>query len=224
MKCLIVIDMQNDFITGALGTERAKEILPNVIDKVKNYDGRVYYTQDTHSPDTYFDTEEGKKLPILHCIPNTDGWNLPKELYDSIAKKDHDSVRKSTFASEELVNKLRDFDFENSCRIEEIEIVGVCTNICVISNALLIKSYMPEIPIKVDASCCAGSSVDAHNRALKVMEDCHIDVTNVFTHFCDQCECYRIRLSGPYCSKGIKDNIKNGTGACENFEKVNFNL
>lgn len=226
MKCLIVIDMQNDFITGALGTKAAQRILPKIVEKVKNYDGYVYFTQDTHFAESYFETEEGKNLPILHCVKGTDGWKLPQNLYDVITRKYFDYVEKSSFGSEVLGLKLREIHFMEAYGIDEIELVGVCTNICVISNALLLKAYFPNIPIKVDASCCAGTSPDSHNNALKVMKDCQIEVTN--HNHCSECtHCkFECKVSenctpfDPYCSKGIQYNISPDTLVCDKFEKV----
>ncbi len=168
---LVIIDMQNDFITGSLGTENAISVLPKVINKAKSYDyGNIYVTMDTHNSD-YLNTLEGKKLPILHCIKGTDGWNIPTELYNYV----HNSniIEKSSFASFNLAEKLF---LRSQVESIEIELTGVCTDICVISNALLLRSKMPNVKISVDPSCCAGTSVNAHNYAIEIMKMCQIDI------------------------------------------------
>lgn len=185
-KILVVVDMQNDFITGPLGTPEAVGIVDKVVEKIRgenwNY---IYYTLDTHI-DNYLETQEGKKLPIRHCMRDSSGWLLNPEITMAIASsKDHDEyerIIKTTFGSPRLAEAV---EFLMSCDnfdvpIEEIELtfVGVCTDICVISNALLLKAHYPEMKIVVDASCCAGSSVGGHLAALEVMKNCQIDILN----------------------------------------------
>ena len=161
MKYLIVVDMQVDFITGVLGSKNAEAIVPNVVEKVKNFDGTIIFTRDTHF-DNYMETQEGTKLPIAHCIKDTIGWQLCEELLP-YAKTIIDKV---TFGSIELPQILKDYGEP----IEEIELCGLCTDICVISNAMLLKTIFPEVPISIDSSCCAGVTVESHNIALNAMK------------------------------------------------------
>ena len=173
MKYLIVVDMQNDFITGSLGTKEAQEILPKVIEKVKNFDGTVIYTKDAHQTD-YLTTQEGRNLPVEHCIEGTWGWMLPEELEE--LSKGHKVFNKPAFGSVELAAYLAKENVENS--IGEIELCGLCTDICVISNALVIKASLPEVPVAVDASCCAGVTPESHLNALSAMKMCQVSVKN----------------------------------------------
>lgn len=175
MKYLIVVDMQNDFITGSLGTKEAEAILPKVIQKVENYDGKVIFTKDTHTSD-YLNTQEGKNLPVKHCILGEKGWLLDKSLEDMAEKKGFRIYNKPTFGCVELAADLKDEN--NREAIEEIELCGLCTDICVISNALMLKAFMPEVPITVDADCCAGVTVQSHKNALEAMKMCQISVRN----------------------------------------------
>ena len=168
MKILIVVDMQNDFIDGALGTPEAVSIVPNVIKKIKEYEKSgdvIIYTKDTHF-DNYFDTREGENLPVKHCIKGTPGHDIPSD----ILRGHTDVIEKLTFGSVDLVKKLSELDFD------EIELVGLCTDICVVSNALLIKASFPEKEISVDSSCCAGVTPDTHNAALATMKMCQIRI------------------------------------------------
>jgi nicotinamidase/pyrazinamidase len=167
MKYLIVVDMQNDFIDGALGTPEAKKIVEKAVDKIKNFDGKVLFTQDTHD-DNYLKTQEGKNLPVVHCIKGTPGWEIRKEIAE--AAEGVDSFEKVTFGSIELAEYLA------NKQIDSIELIGICTDICVISNALLLKAYFPEVPIVVDASCCAGVTPESHQNALAAMKVCQIEV------------------------------------------------
>lgn len=168
MKVLCVIDMQNDFIDGVLGTKEAEAITINVKNKIdfyrKNGD-TVIFTRDTHF-ENYMDTQEGKKLPVPHCIKGTDGWEITKLLNtgsDMI-------IDKPTFGSYELSDYISKLN-----GVEEIELVGLCTDICVISNAMLIKAKLTEIPVKVDSSCCAGVTPESHLNALEAMKMCQIE-------------------------------------------------
>ena len=167
---LIVVDMQNDFIDGSLGTKEAVAILPNVIEKVKSFDGCVLFTRDTHF-DNYMETQEGKNLPVLHCIKDTFGWEIQKDL-DNL--RTTDVFDKPTFGSTELGAYVKAMDARE--KIYSITLVGLCTDICVISNALLLKANLPETPILVDASCCAGVTVQSHRNALEAMKMCQIQV------------------------------------------------
>lgn len=174
-KVLVVIDMQNDFIDGALGTAEAVSIVPAVVDKIKHYDGAVVYTRDTHQED-YLETQEGRALPVKHCIEGTRGWELQKEI-DSLRKKAGSTVyNKNTFGSKDLAQQLVVRAAEEG--IERIEMIGVCTDICVISNALTVKAFLPEVKITVDASLCAGATPEGHRNALKAMQICQIEIQN----------------------------------------------
>lgn len=165
---LIVIDMQNDFIDGSLGTKEAVAIVPNVAKKIKEYRDagkQVIFTRDTHFPN-YLDTYEGKHLPVTHCVRNTIGWQISDKLDFDV---DHDVlIDKITFG---WLN-WNDFGFDS------VEICGLCTDICVVSNALIIRANYPDIDITVDASCCAGVTPEQHKAALEVMKSCQIEVIN----------------------------------------------
>ena len=167
---LIVVDMQNDLIDGALGTKEADAIVPKVEEKIRNFDGEVFFTRDTHET-YYLETQEGKNLPVKHCIRDTEGWQIRKEL-DVLRKTD--PVDKETFGSTDLAGELTMIDEDEG--IGSITLVGLCTDICVISNALLIKASLPEVPICVDATCCAGVTLESHENALKAMEACQIRI------------------------------------------------
>ena len=167
MKYLIVVDMQVDFITGALGSEQAKAIVKNVVEKVKNYNGKVIFTRDTHF-ENYLCTQEGKKLPVKHCIKDTSGWEICDELKPFATTV----IDKITFGSVDLPNVLTGFGED----IEEIELCGLCTDICVISNAIVLKTAFPEVRIIVDGNCSAGVTKDSHQTALKAMQAVQIEV------------------------------------------------
>lgn len=179
MKVLIVVDMQNDFIDGALGTKEAVAIVPNVIETIKGFEGTILYTKDTHFDD-YMDTQEGKNLPVPHCIKGTDGWNLAEDI--EAVKCPQDKVfEKMTFGSKELGDYLQRLAIEED--IEEITLVGLCTDICVISNALLVKAYLPEVPVAVLQDCCAGVTPESHKNALEAMKMCQIEVRETVSSF-----------------------------------------
>lgn len=167
MKFLIVVDMQVDFITGSLGSPLAEKIVPDVVKKVKEFDGEVIFTRDTHFND-YIETQEGKKLPVEHCIKDTDGWQICDELKPYANKV----IDKITFGSIDLPSILKDYGE----KIEEIELCGLCTDICVISNAMILKAAFPEAKLVVDSKCCAGVSVDSHNTALDAMKAVQIEI------------------------------------------------
>ena len=169
MKFLIVVDMQADFITGSLGSKDAQAIVPAVVNKVKNFDGRVIFTRDTHF-DNYLQTQEGKKLPVVHCIKDTEGW----QICDELKPYANAVVDKVTFGSIELPGMIKDLGAD----IEEIQLCGLCTDICVISNAMILKASFPEVSIAVDASCCAGVSKESHNTALDAMHAVQIEIIN----------------------------------------------
>ena len=175
MKLLIVVDMQNDFIDGALGTKEAEDIVSNVADMVDQFcDNKdlIIYTRDTHT-EYYLETQEGKNLPVPHCIKNTKGWEICPEL-EKLRKED--AIDKITFGSEELALRMKKENEEES--IDVITLVGVCTDICVISNAMLLKAFLPETQIRVDASCCAGVTPESHKIALQAMKACQIMIEN----------------------------------------------
>ena len=182
-KILVVVDMQNDFIDGVLGTPEAVGIVDNVCAKIR--DGEwdyVYYTMDTHYINRYHETQEGKKLPVIHCIHNTPGWMLNKDVMMAIAsREEYEKLEKGTFGSISLIGAigyLVEYCDEYVESEIELTLVGVCTDICVISNALLSKAHFPEMKIVVDASCCAGSTPEKHYMALEVMKSCQVDVVN----------------------------------------------
>lgn len=172
-KYLIVVDMQKDFIDGALGTKEAQEILPRVIDKVMNFKGPVMFTRDAHEED-YLETLEGYNLPVVHCIKGSEGWQLNKQLAD-YAQEHHSLVfDKESFGSVNLAGCLT--GIYKVMPIDEAEVIGLCTDICVISNALLLKSALPNMKITVDASCCAGTTPEKHKIALEAMKACQIEI------------------------------------------------
>lgn len=169
---LIVVDMQNDFVDGALGTSEAVAVVPHVVRKIKEFDGDIFVTYDTHF-DNYMDTAEGKKLPVPHCIKGTEGWQLNEAVQTALSEKKYTPVEKFTFGSVDLPKLIGrsagDEDFT-------VELVGLCTDICVVSNALLLKANYPESTISVDASCCAGVTPATHNASLETMKMCQIDI------------------------------------------------
>lgn len=169
---LLVVDMQNDFVHGALGTKEARAIVPRVVDKIKTFEGPVLFTQDTHE-DNYLETQEGQHLPVEHCIRGTDGWEI---ISDIKFVRDAPIIEKDTFGSKDLIELLKKMHEEEP--IDRITIVGLCTDICVISNALLIKAYFPEMEIVVDASCCAGVTPESHETALSAMEACQVTIVS----------------------------------------------
>lgn len=173
-KILIVVDMQKDFIDGSLGTKEAVAIVDNVVDKIEKFDGDIIATFDTHT-ENYMDTQEGKHLPVPHCIKGTHGWKLDEKVEKALSEHGYTAIEKPTFGSTKLVEYIN--DTYNTDEIE-IELIGLCTDICVVSNALLIKANFLETNVSVDAQCCAGVTVDSHNAALTTMKMCQINVTN----------------------------------------------
>jgi len=167
---LVVVDMQNDFIDGALGTAEAISIVPAAVRRIQNFSGRVLFTRDTHGPD-YLATQEGRMLPVPHCIRDTEGWQLHPALE---ALRREPAIDKGTFGSAELGELLRKADAEEPVR--SVTLIGLCTDICVISNALLIKAFLPEAEIVVDASCCAGVTPESHQTALAAMRACQMRI------------------------------------------------
>lgn len=169
---LIVIDMQNDFVDGALGTKEAVAVVDKVSDKITEFDGDIILTYDTHS-DNYINTKEGKSLPVPHCIKGTHGWQLNKKISASLADKSYKAFEKPTFGSTELVQYIKTNYNPDEIKIE---LVGLCTDICVVSNALLIKAAFPETELSVDACCCAGVTPESHNAALLTMKMCQVNI------------------------------------------------
>lgn len=167
MKFLIVVDMQNDFISGSLGSDLALSIVPAVVEKVKNYDGKVIFTRDTHG-ENYLKTQEGKRLPFEHCIKGTNGH----EICDQLKGYATTVVDKTTFGSLNLPEVIK----KERSKVEEIELCGLCTDICVISNAMILKAAFPETRIVVLKDCCAGVTFESHLTALNAMKSVQIDV------------------------------------------------
>ena len=171
-EILIVVDMQNDFIDGALGTAEAVEIVPRVAEKIRSFPGRVLFTRDTHEAN-YLETQEGRNLPVPHCIRGTAGWEISPVL-EPLRKEA--PIDKPTFGSRWLGALLRAAN--DADPIRRITLIGLCTDICVISNALLLKAFLPEAEIVVDAACCAGVTPESHRNALAAMKSCQIRVEN----------------------------------------------
>ena len=178
MNVLIVVDMQNDFVTGALGTPEAQEIVPAVVRRVEEgirQGEQVRFTRDTHEAD-YLETQEGRKLPVPHCIRGTEGW----EIVEPLRKYAEHPIDKPTFGSQYLgaLLKAQDEDLRRQGKpgVERVTLIGLCTDICVISNAMLLKAFLPESEVVVDAACCAGVTPERHRTALTAMKACQIAV------------------------------------------------
>ena len=172
-RILIVIDMQNDFIDAALGTQEAVAIVEAVKEKIRSCAPEdVIATMDTHGPD-YLDTQEGKYLPVVHCVRETEGWKIRQDIAELL----HGAkiYEKPTFGSTAMAEDLKQLSGTEEL---ELELVGLCTDICVVSNALLLKAFMPEVKISVDARCCAGVTPEKHLAALETMRSCQIQVEN----------------------------------------------
>ena len=167
MKLLIVVDMQNDFIDGALGSKEAVAIVPYVKEKIEGFDGKVFFTRDTHF-DHYMTTQEGRNLPVPHCVKGTAGWEIRAEL-DALRRTE--AIDKITFGSKDLITVI-----EQEKDVESITFVGLCTDICVISNVMLTKAFFPEIPLIVDAKGCAGVTPESHQNALNAMKMCQVEI------------------------------------------------
>ena len=170
-KYLLVIDVQNDFVSGSLGSEAAQAVLDNICRKVEAFDGTVMFTRDTHAAD-YLDTQEGKYLPVPHCIKGTEGWELVDRLKQYA--EEHKSIiyDKPAFGNIYLASDIK--SLSKLDLIDSVELIGLDTDICVISNALIIKAAVPELPVYVDPSCCAGSSKERHEAAIEVMKSCQV--------------------------------------------------
>ncbi len=171
-KILVVVDMQKDFVDGALGSKEAVAIVDNVVEKIKEFDGDIIVTYDTH-PENYMETQEGKNLPVPHCIKGTDGWKLDAKVQAAVDKKGFKAIEKPTFGSTELPEYIKaNYNPDDI----EIELIGLCTDICVVSNALLIKANFLETKVSVDARCCAGVTPESHKAALATMKMCQVNV------------------------------------------------
>lgn len=174
-KLLVVVDMQNDFIDGSLGTKEAQAIVPKVVEKIKEYQREgnpIVFTKDTHF-DNYMDTQEGQNLPVSHCVKGTPGWEICRQIQDAADIDRCKVYEKETFGSPAYAADLAAGCYNET---EEIELVGLCTDICVISNAMLTKTFLPETKVSVDAACCAGVTPDSHRNALRAMQMCQIIV------------------------------------------------
>ena len=169
---LVVVDMQKDFVDGALGSKEAQAIIPAAVEKIRGFDGELFVTFDTHFED-YLETAEGKKLPVPHCIYGTPGWELDKSVAAAIEERPHVKLQKYTFGSTTLPHLMNEVavgeDFS-------IELIGLCTDICVVSNALLLKAAFPETDYTVHADCCAGVTPEKHAAALETMRSCQITI------------------------------------------------
>lgn len=167
---LVAVDLQNDFIDGALGTKEAVAIVEKAKERIESFPGIVLFTRDTHS-DNYMESEEGKNLPVPHCIKGSKGWEIREEL-DKLRKTD--PIDKPTFGSVTLGEKLKELDEKEG--VSSVTLLGLCTDICVISNAFIIKAFLPDVHIRVDSEASAGVTPESHRRALKTMEMCHIEI------------------------------------------------
>ena len=171
-RFLIVVDMQKDFVDGALGSPEAAAIVPVAVKKIRFFDGDIFVTFDTHG-ENYMDTAEGKKLPVPHCVKGTPGWELDAEIAAALGAREYTPVEKRTFGSVDLPRLVAEAAGDEEF---ELEVIGLCTDICVVSNALILKASFPEAPISVDAACCAGVTPEKHEAALETMRSCQIDV------------------------------------------------
>lgn len=171
-KILVVVDIQNDFVDGALGSKEAVAIIDSACKKIRGFEGDIFVTLDTHGED-YMNTQEGKKLPVPHCIKGTDGWKLNAEIEKALEGRNFTVIEKPTFGSQRLAELISEKYNDTSL---SVELIGICTDICVISNALTIRAYNTECEITVDSSCCAGVSPESHEAALNVMKSCLINV------------------------------------------------
>ena len=173
-KFLVVVDIQKDFVDGSLGTKEAQGIIENAAQKIKSFDGEIFVTFDTHF-NNYLETSEGNKLPVSHCIKGTDGWNLDEKIASALTNRQYTPVEKLSFGSLSLPRLIKTAAGNEPF---EIELIGLCTDICVVSNALILKASFPEMRISVDAKCCAGVTPELHNAAIMTMQSCQIDIVN----------------------------------------------
>lgn len=173
-KILVVIDVQNDFVTGSLGSLAAVAVIDNICAKIEKFEGKVLVTQDTHKDD-YLNTQEGKNLPVIHCLQDTWGHDFEGSVGAVIGRKDSYVMRKSSFGARHLLHAILSM---GTSELKEVIFIGLVTDICVISNVLILKSDLPELTITVDASCCAGTTPENHAAALQVMRSCQVNVIN----------------------------------------------
>lgn len=175
MEFLIVVDMQNDFITGTLGSDDAKNIVLPVKDKIENFDGTIIFTRDSHHSD-YLETKEGKRLPVEHCIVDSVGWQICDTLKPFV--QDRVIIDKPTFGSVELVHHIQNIMKETNVLMQDMTftVIGLCSDICVISNVMLLKAAFPESNVIVDTKCCAGVTPTSHHHALEAMKMCQVDL------------------------------------------------
>lgn len=180
-KLLVVVDVQNDFVSGTLGSEAAKKIIPNIVNKINNWDGDICATRDTHYSD-YLETSEGKHLPIIHCIDGSEGWMIVNDVQSALDNKYETELKekgikycnrvyilnKNTFGSFDVAKLCTNYDY--------VEFIGLDTDICVVSNVLIAKNMKPEINFAIDSSCCAGVTQESHEAALLVMKMCQVDI------------------------------------------------
>jgi nicotinamidase-related amidase len=174
---LVVVDMQNDFVDGSLGSREAEAIIPKVAERIRSFSGQVLFTSDSHG-ENYLDTPEGRNLPVPHCIVGTEGWRLHPEIEELRNEADSMMFEKPTFGCRLLAEYLYQYDRTDGQSVRSVTLVGLCTDICVISNALLLKAFLPEAGIIVDASCCAGSTPEKHKIALEAMRTCQVIVSD----------------------------------------------
>lgn len=171
-KVLVIVDMQNDFIDGTLGTREAQVIVEKAAAVIEEFEGSIYVTMDTHQSN-YLETAEGKKLPVVHCVKDTEGWLLHERIMTALSEKKYAKIEKGTFGSTRLAEEIRK---EGNQEELEIECFGLCTDICVVSNVLLLKAHFPEAKITVRADCCAGVTPETHEAALQTMKMCQIEI------------------------------------------------
>ena len=173
-KILVVIDMQKDFVDGALGTPEAVAIVPDVVKEIKKKYDKVFVTRDTHQSN-YLETQEGRNLPVVHCVENTPGWQLDKKVANALKKvEDPVILNKPTFGSDRLAPRIRAYC--DPAEIESITLIGLCTDICVVSNAMLLKVAFPETELRCIAKCCAGVTPESHEAALTTMKMCQVKI------------------------------------------------
>ena len=175
---LVVVDMQNDFVSGSLGSKEAQAIVKPVVARILGFDGLIVYTLDTHA-ENYLETQEGKKLPVKHCVVGSEGWMPNPDVLDALKRRnaadERHMIAKDTFGGVTLPMRIHEL---LGAEPEEITLVGLCTDICVISNTLLLKASFPEAKITVDAAACAGATPEGHKTALAAMKPCQIDIVN----------------------------------------------
>ena len=171
-KLLIVVDIQKDFVDGSLGTDEAQAMIPEAVKKIEGFEGEIFVTLDTHF-ENYLETAEGRRLPVVHCVKGTEGHALNADIEKALEGKKYTAVEKNTFGSDKLPGLIREAAGDEEL---SIELIGLCTDICVVSNALILKAAFPEAQMSVDSKCCAGVTPSKHEAALETMRSCQIDV------------------------------------------------